>query len=201
MRYLGSQKVDVTDGTIDTTQIPAVKPDGTPYTMPIAIPGIPAGTPMDTLVKPQFDRGGRLSDQTATTMIPLPAQFVAGVAIKASRTVKLFFDYQFTSWSAFDTLMIDGQYLDNEIPEDYRNVNGLRDRHGNRSRREEPVPRRVQRARPAAPDQTVTPSLPEGSRRELTLGFGARLVKAFAVRLLLHVPSISPTAPAAPAPA
>ena len=79
-------------------------------------------------------------------MIPLPAQFVAGIAIKASRTVKLFFDYQFTNWSAFDTLKIDGQYLDNddsrELPERQR----LPHRHGDRARREEPVPRRVQRA-------------------------------------------------------
>jgi long-chain fatty acid transport protein len=191
MRYLGSQRVDVTEGAIDTTQIPAVKPDGTPYTMPIALPGIPAGTPMDNLVKPQFDSGGRLSDQTAKTMIPLPAQFVAGIAIKASRTVKLFFDYQFTNWSAFDTLKIDGQYLDNEIPEHYRNVNGLRIGTEIGLREKSQFRAGLNVHGPAAPDQSVTPNLPEGSRRELTLGFGSSLSKALRLDLsymYLHQP-------------
>ncbi len=194
MRYLGSQKVDVTEGAIDTTQIPAVKPDGTPYTMPIALPGIPAGTPMDNLVKPQFDPGGKLSDQTATTMIPLPAQFVAGIAIKASRTVKLFFDYQFTNWSAFDTLKIDGQYLDNEIPEHYRNVNGFRIGTEIGLREKSQFRAGLNVHGPAAPDQTVTPNLPEGSRRELTLGFGSSLSKALRLDfsyMYLHQPDRS----------
>jgi long-chain fatty acid transport protein len=191
MRYLGGQKVDITDGAIDTTQIPAVKPDGTPYTTPIALPGIPAGTPMDALVASQFASGGKLSDQTATTAIPLPAQFVAGVAIKASRTVKLFFDYQFTSWSVFDTLKIDGQYLDNEIPENYRNVNGFRlgTEIGLGEKSQFRAGFNVHG--PAAPDQTVTPNLPEGSRRELTLGFGSKLSKALGIDfsyMYLHQP-------------
>ena len=191
MRYLGGQKGDITEGTINTTQISAVKPDGTPYTTPIALPGIPAGTPMDTLVAPQFASGGRLSDQTATTMIPLPAQFVAGVAIKASRTVKLFFDYQFTSWSAFDTLKIDGQYLDNEIPEDYRNVNGFRIGTEIGLGEKSQFRAGFNVHGPAAPDQTVTPNLPEASRQELTLGFGARFSKAFGLDfsyMYLHQP-------------
>jgi len=191
MRYLGGQRGDITEGTINTTQIPAVKPDGTPYTTPIALPGIPAGTPMDTLVAPQFASGGRLSDQTATTMIPLPAQFVAGVAIKASRKVKLLFDYQFTGWSAFDTLTIDGQYLDSEIPEDYRNVNGIRVGTEIGIGEKSQFRAGFNVHGPAAPDQTVTPFLPEGSRREVTLGFGARLSKAFGLDfsyMYLHQP-------------
>jgi long-chain fatty acid transport protein len=191
MRYLGGQKVDVPDGTINTTQIPAVKPDGTPYTTPIALPGVPAGTPMDTLVAAQFASGGKLSDQSATTMIPLPAQFVAGVAIKASRTVKLFLDYQFTNWSAFDKLKIDGQYLDNEIPENYRNVSGFRmgTEIGLGEKSQFRAGFNVHGA--AAPDQTVTPNLPEGSRRELMLGFGSKLSKAFGLDfsyMYLHQP-------------
>jgi len=191
LRYLGSQKVDVTEGMINTTQIPAVKPDGTPYTMPIALPGIPVGTPMDALVASQFASGGRLSDQTAMTMVPMPAQFVAGVAIKASRTVKLFFDYQFTNWSAFDTLKIDGQYLDSEIPENYRNVNGFRMGTEIGLREKSQFRAGLNVHGPAAPDQTVTPNLPEGSRRELTLGFGSSLSKALRLDLsymYLHQP-------------
>ena len=191
MRYLGGQKVDVSDGEINTTQISAVKPDGTPYTMPISLPGIPAGTPMDVLVEPQFATGGKLSDQTAAAALPLPAQFVAGVAIKASRTVKLFFDYQFTNWSAFDKLKIDGQYLDNEIPENYRNVSGFR--MGTEIGLGEKSQFRAgfNVHGPAAPDQTVTPNLPEGSRQEVMVGFGSKLSKAFGLDfsyMYLHQP-------------
>jgi long-subunit fatty acid transport protein len=61
---------------------------------------------------------------------------------------------------------------------------------------------------PAAPDQTVTPNLPEGSRRELSLGFGAKLSKAVRIDfayLYLHQPDragrtnpgVNPAAPAA----
>jgi long-chain fatty acid transport protein len=179
LRYLGGQKVDINDGTIDTTQIPAVKPDGTPYTTPIALPGIPAGTPMDALVAPQFASGGKLSDQSAMTTLPMPAQFVAGVAIKASRTVKLFLDYQFTNWTAFDTLKIDGQYLDSVIPENYKNVSGLRVGTEIGLGQKSQFRAGFNVHGPAAPDQTVTPNLPEGSRQELTLGFGSKLSKAF----------------------
>jgi long-chain fatty acid transport protein len=178
MRYLGGQKVDVNDGAIDTRQIPAVKADGTPYTTPIPLPGIPAGTPMDALVAPQFATGGKLSDQSAKTSIPLPAQFVAGIAIKATPKVKLFLDYQFTNWSSFETLKIDGEYLDKEIIEDFNNVSGLRlgTEIGLGEKSQFRAGFNVHG--PAAPDQTVTPNLPEGSRRELALGFGSQLSRA-----------------------
>jgi long-chain fatty acid transport protein len=178
MRYLGGQKVAIDNGAIDTRQIPAVKADGTPYTTPIPLPGIPAGTPMDALVAPQFASGGKLSDQSATTSIPLPAQFVAGIAIKATPKVKLFLDYQYTNWQSFDVLAIDGQYLDSTVVENYNNVNGLRvgTELGIGERSEFRAGLNVHG--PAAPDQTVTPNLPEGSRRELSLGFGSKLSKA-----------------------
>jgi len=189
MRYLGGQKVDVPDGAINTTQIPAVKPDGTPYTTPIALPGIPAGTPVDKLVEGKFATGQALADQSAATSIPLPAQFVAGVAIKASQKVKLFFDYQFSDWGAFDKLKIDFQNLTSAedearaIPENYRNVNGFRIGTEIGLREKSQFRAGLNVHGPAAPDQTVTPNLPEGSRRELTLGFGSSLSKALRLDL------------------
>jgi long-chain fatty acid transport protein len=168
VRYLGGQSVAVNDGAISTTQIMTG----------LKLPPQLGGTPIDDLVKPQFATGGKLSNQTATTSIPLPAQFVAGVAIKASKSVKLFFDYQFTNWSAFDKLAIDGQYLDSTIPENYKNVSGFR--MGTEIGSEKALFRAGFNVHgPAAPDQSVTPNLPEGSRRELMLGFGSKLSKAF----------------------
>ena len=48
---------------------------GLTWATPIPLPGIPAGTPMDQLVAPQFATGGKLSDQSAMTSIPLPARW------------------------------------------------------------------------------------------------------------------------------
>jgi long-chain fatty acid transport protein len=176
MRYLSGQKVDISNGTITTKQISAVKADGSKYVLPIALgPTLPAGTPMDALVAPQFVAGGKLSNQTATTSMPLPAQFVAGVALKATPGVKLFLDYQYTNWKAFDVLPINGQYLQSTIVENYGNVSGFR------MGGEFAIgPKSVLRAGvnlhgPASPDETVTPNLPEGSRREFSLGFGSQL--------------------------
>ena len=168
VRYLGGQSVAINDGAINTTQIMTG----------LKLPPQLGGTAIDDLVKPQFATGGKLSNQSATTSIPLPAQFVAGVAIKAAQHVKLFFDYQFTNWSAFDKLAIDGQYLDNTIPENYKNVSGFR--MGTEIGSEKATFRAGFNVHgPAAPDQSVTPNLPEGSRRELMLGFGSKLSKAF----------------------
>jgi long-chain fatty acid transport protein len=175
VRYLSGQSVDVTNGQITTEQI--------------SVPGvkIPAGggvfVPVDTALASQFAAGGKLSDQSATSNLPLPAQFVAGVMIKAAPTVKIFADYQWTNWVKFEVLPIDGQYLKSEIVENYRNVSGFRmgteiglgaksvfragfNVHG-----------------PAAPDESVTPNLPEGSRREFMLGFGSHLSKSISLDL------------------
>jgi long-chain fatty acid transport protein len=169
MRYMGGQKIDVNDGTIATDQIP--------------VPGvkIPAGggvfVPVDTALASQFAAGGKLSDQTATTSIPMPAQFVAGVMFQVAPTVKLFADYQWTNWSKFDVLPINGQYLTSSIVESYRDVSGFRMGTeialGQRS--ELRAGFNVHGA--AAPDQSVTPNLPEGSRREFMVGYGARVTR------------------------
>jgi long-chain fatty acid transport protein len=178
MRFLSGQKVTVKDGAIATTQIPAVKPDGTPYVLPITIPGVaPAGTKLDLLVAPQFATGGKLSNQSASAALPLPAQFVAGVSIQATPKVKLLFDYQYTNWSSFDVLAINGQYLQSTIAENYNNASGFRAGADFAVGAKSVIRAGLNIHGPAAPDQTVTPNLPEGSRREFTAGFGSELSK------------------------
>jgi len=166
-RWMTGQTVDVPDGKITTKQIsvPGVR-------VPVA-PGV--FVPVDTAVASQFVAPGKLANQNAKSSIPLPDQVVAGVAIQAAAKLRLMVDYQFTRWSMFDVLPIDGEYLDKNLVEDYESVSGIRlgaeylvgknsvlrvgfDGHG-----------------PAAPPQTVTPNLPEGSRQEYTVGFGSQL--------------------------
>jgi long-chain fatty acid transport protein len=178
MRYLSGQKVDIASGTIATEQIsvPGVK-------VPVTTPGGVVFVPVDQALKPQFDSGGKLSDQTATTSMPLPAQFVAGVMIKASSNVKLFADYQYSNWAKFDVLVIDGQYLDSKVVESYRNVSGFRMGTEIGLGEKNALRAGFNVHGPAAPDQTVTPNLPEGSRREIMLGFGSQLSKRFRLDL------------------
>ncbi|HEY3381738.1 MAG TPA: outer membrane protein transport protein [Vicinamibacterales bacterium] len=178
MRFLAPQKVDVTNGTITTTQISAVKPDGTQYKLPVSIPGVaPAGTPLDALVKGQFAAGGKLSNQNATTTLPLPAQFVAGVAFKVTPTAKLFLDYQFTRWRAFDTLPVNGDYLKSGVLESYEDTHGVRIGTEILVGKKNVLRAGIDLHGGAAPDQTVTPNLPEGSRREFSVGFGSQISK------------------------
>ena len=192
-RFLSGQKVNVKNGTITTTQISAVKADGTPYVLPISVPGVaPAGTPLDLIVKGQFTAPGKLANgQSTTTTLPLPAQFVIGVAYKATPKLLLLADYQYTRWSLFDKLPINGQYLVSAVDENYNDTNGIR--LGAELSLGSKV---VLRAgfdghSAAAPDQTVTPNLPEGTRQEYTIGFGTKLTKALrfdAGYMYLHQP-------------
>ena len=168
-RFLSEQTVDVTNGAITTTQI--------------SVPGVQVpnvlspGTfiPVDTALAPQFGSGGKLSNQSASTSIPLPAQFVAGVAVQALPAVKVFMDYQFTHWSAFGVLPINGQYLVESVTESYNNTNGVRIGTEISLTKEAVVRGGINLHGAAAPDQTVTPNLPEGSRREFSVGVGYKL--------------------------
>lgn len=173
-RFLSGQRVKVENGAIETAQI------SVPYTLPFPIPGVaPAGTPLDVLLKSQFAPGGTLSNQSASAQLPLPDQFVVGTSLRATSRLTLLVDYQFTRWSMFDKLTIDGQYLKSVITESYD------DAHGARIGAEISLdPRTVLRAgmdihTAAAPDQTVTPNLPEGWRQEYAVGIGRELSDRF----------------------
>jgi long-chain fatty acid transport protein len=165
LRFMSGQTVGVTNGTIATTQIRTG----------LFLPPTLGGYPIDTVLAPQFASGGKLSNQSATTTIPLPAQFVAGVAVKLIPAVKVFADYQFTNWSQFAVLPINGQYLTNSITESYNDVSGARLGTEINAGSKVVVRAGLNLHGAAAPDQTVTPNLPEGPRREYSVGFGSEL--------------------------
>jgi len=171
LRYLGGQTVAVSNGRIESKQVL------TGFRLPIALgPTLPAGTPVDALLAGQFADGAALSNQGATTELPLPAQMVVGMAVDVTPQLKALVDYQFVNWSAFDTLVVE-----QEFGPDLVNVESYEDSHGLRLGLEYLLgDRAVVRGGflahgAAAPDQTVTPLLPEGPRREYTLGVGAKL--------------------------
>lgn len=178
-RYLVGQRVAVDNGSLNPTQIM------TGRLLPVALPGVPAGTPLDSLVAPQFTSGRALGPQRATTEIPLPGQFVVGTALRlgdSDRPWTLFADYQLTQWSLFDTITITNAVAPpTGLIGDYRNTHGLR------VGVEHPLARRlVVRAgldahNAAAPDQSVTPILPEASRVEYAAGVTLPLTRAIHV--------------------
>ncbi len=167
-RFLSGQSVHVRNGEILTTQI------STPYVLPFSLPNIPAGTPLDVLLAPEFAPGQPLGNQSATTRLPLPSQFVAGTAIQVVPRLKLFLDYQFTRWSMFDQLSVNGEFLKTVVNESYRDTHGMRlgTDIGLGDKSVFRLGLDIHTA--AAPDQTVTPNLPEGWRQEYTVGFSQK---------------------------
>jgi len=175
-RYLFRQTVTIDDGKLSATQIPTNLrvPPGTP---------IPAGTPIDALLAAQFAAGGALSAQNAATALPLPDQFVLGIAVSPTDRFKLLVDYQHTHWAMFDQLVVTSEFGAPLVRvENFGNTDGLRvgaeytagglilrggfDAHN-----------------PAAPDETVTPLLPEAQRFEVAGGAGLAFSRNFRLDL------------------
>lgn len=170
-RFLSQQEIYVNKATADITQIATglVLAPGNPL-------GLPAGTPVDAVVAPQFTGTGALVDQSGSTKLTFPSQFVFGVTVKATPQLNILADVQWVEWKKFETLALQFERLPQKIiREDYENTFGYR--FG-----AEYAVNSTYTARlgflshdGAAPDQTVTPSLPEGPRNEYTAGVGATL--------------------------
>ena len=145
--------------------------------------GLPIGAPLDPLVGQVL---ANLPNQSASTELELPAQFVVGIAVRPTAPLTIFADYQWVGWSVFDTVTLDfanPSTPDEELEQGYDNTGalrlgieydvtaGLRLRSG------------YAYTQAAAPDQSVTPLLPEAQRDHLMIGAGW----AFQPRLTLDV--------------
>jgi long-chain fatty acid transport protein len=168
-RYLSRHKVETDEGEFDTEQVNT----GLRTLVPLG-PTIPAGTPVDLLLQPQFAEGAALeSGQAVSTSIYMPDQFVVGVMFKATDAWKLKVDYQFVNWSLFDVLVIEAENGTTDTTfEDYEDTHGIR--LGTEYRLSDATALRggFLGHTGGAPDQTVTPLLPEGKRWEFTVGVG-----------------------------
>src|SRR5262249_28376678 len=134
------------------------------------------------LLAPQFAGTGRLANQSAATELTEPDQFVAGVAIMPTSALKLLVDYQFTTWSVFDTLDFTTERgLDETIAKNYRDTSGVRIGADYRLNGRVALRGGFVAHQAAAPDGSVTPDLPEGARLEYTAGLGARFNPRFGI--------------------
>ena len=151
----------------------------------------PAGTPVDALVAGQFNTGGALVPQGIKTEIEHPAQLQVGVGFRLSPATMLSADYARVQWDVFQELPVDfqGPAPDRVIVEEYGNSDsyraGLEHRFGaSPSGMRSPLDGIVGRlgfsyATSPAPDQTVTPLLPDMDRYNYAVGAGIPLGRRF----------------------
>lgn len=136
---------------------------------------IPAGMPIDALLQPQFSEAGPLSTQSVETEFTFPFQLVGGVSFQATEKLLLLADYQFTGWSAFDEIRLEFANLGVRVREEnYDNTHAVR--LGAQYDVIEQLTARVGYLHntAAAPDEVVTPLLPEANRNQFTIGLGWR---------------------------
>jgi long-chain fatty acid transport protein len=165
VRYLLRQHVDINNAELSITPIP------TGLVLRAPLPGVPAGTPIDLLVAPQFRPGASLSSQSATTTVPFPDQLVVGGAIRPNTRLTLLVDYQFTDWSLFDQVVIKNQLAPPSVLiESYRNTHGIRVGAEYTFAKGAAARAGFDAHTAGAPDQSVTPLIPEAQRREYTAG-------------------------------
>jgi len=171
----------ITKKTITYKGTASFKQINTGLVLAPAPPLIPTPVPLDVVLQSQFQAGGNLVGGAASTDITLPDQGSVGFSYKASDRWTLMGDYQQIVWGWFNKLNLTfaNPLLNQSLYE------GFRDSHAVRFGLEyQQSAKTVIRGgylfhTAAAPDQTVTPLLPEGERNEFTIGIGTELSKAF----------------------
>ncbi|MEO6878237.1 MAG: outer membrane protein transport protein, partial [Gemmatimonadaceae bacterium] len=143
-----------------------------------------AGTPIDSIVAPQFRSGGALVSQKASTSITNPAQAQAGVSYSGYKNWLLEADYAWIGWKQFSQLPVDftNPALSKTLIEDYNNSSAIR------LGAEYTIPSDGWKLRAgfsgvasAAPPETVTPLLPEQDRTYWTLGVGIPIMSRWTI--------------------
>ena len=134
--------------------------------------GAPAGASLDDLLAGQFAGSGRLVSQGGKTQIKHPAQLQLGVAYTGFERTVVNLDYAMIRWTAFDVLngQFDDPALSRQLFEHYENshalrasvertyLSGLQSRLG------------YHYVKTPAPDETVTPLLPDQDRHNFGIG-------------------------------
>lgn len=175
IRYLSKQTVNVEDGLATITQVPTnlVLAPSNPL-------GLPGGTPVDALVASQFQPGGKLVDQVGQATLPYPAQLNMGLTLQATDKLRILGDVGIQFWTVFSTLPLNFELLgDKTLAESYVNTTSWRLGAEYKVGSKSTARLGIIAHNAAAPDQTVTPLLPEAPRTEFTAGFGSHLSDRF----------------------
>jgi long-chain fatty acid transport protein len=127
--------------------------------------GAPAGTPVDALVASQFATGA-LVPQKVQTQIRHPAQAQAGFGYTGFANTTLSVEYAYVGWKSFNQLPVNfqGPAPKKVLLEEYNNTSSIRFGAERRFMGGAALRAGFTAATAAAPDQTVTPLLPEQDR-------------------------------------
>jgi long-chain fatty acid transport protein len=134
--------------------------------------GLPIGAPLDPLVTQVLTN---LPNQRARTELEMPPQFVIGAAVRLTPPLTLLADYQWVGWSVFDTVTLDFAHPttpDEQLVQAYRDTGALRLGVEMDATQTLQVRSGYSYTQAAAPDETVTPLLPEARRNHMMVGIG-----------------------------
>ena len=191
-RFMSSMEFKSDDATARFVQVGTglVVPDAT---IAGAL-GVPKGTPYDFFLATQFKSGGALVEQGVKTAITHPGQFEVGLGYTAPTGTLLSFDYGYIIWSKFKELPVSFQgpaaSRSRTLIEDYHNSGSYRLGLEQKFARWWNLTGRagISFTETPAPDETVTPLLPDMDRRNFALGLGLPVGPRWAVDLgYLHV--------------
>ena len=167
-----------------------VLPPGNPICFPAGTNPICAGNPnatvaVDALVAPQFATGGALVAQDVSTKITHPAQVQGGFGYSGFKDWLVSADYAWTGWRRFRELPITfagpASASNRVLIEDYNNTSSFR--FSAQRSFTDGAQLRVGFAgvASAAPDETVTPLLPEQDRSYASIGGEYPLMKNLSI--------------------
>jgi len=178
------------DATFTQTNTNLVLPPGNPICFPAGTNPICGGNPnatvaIDALVGPNFAAGGRLTDQGVSTKITHPAQVQAGVGYSGFKDWLVSVDYAWTGWRRFKELPINflgpANVSNRVLIEDYNNTSAIR--LGAQRSFTSGAALRVgfSGVASAAPDESVTPLLPEQDRAYASIGGSYPFMQRYAI--------------------
>ena len=176
LRFLSQLSFDYDDATAEFEQRPTglVLAANNPF-------GVPANTPVDALVTSQFSGSGALTAQQVRTQIRHPAQIQLGFAYSGFENTTLSAEYSYVGWKSFNQLPVDfqGAATDRVLQEDYNNTSGIRLGAEHRLLSGVALRGGFTATAAAAPDETVTPLLPEQDRVLGMIGAGLPVGRRF----------------------
>ena len=179
LRWLTPLEFKYKDAWADFTQVNTglVLPQGNPVCFPAGTNPICGGNPnatvaIDALVAPSFAAGGPLVRQAVDTKITHPAQIQGGFGYSGFKDWIFSADYAWTGWRRFKELPIDfnGPAPDRVLIEDYNNTSAIRLGAQRLFTGGAQVRFGFSGVASAAPDETVTPLLPEQDRSYASIG-------------------------------
>jgi long-chain fatty acid transport protein len=179
VRFLSQLSFDYNDAdaTFEQRQTGIVLPIKNPIDSlrPVAI---------DTLVAGQFTAGA-LVPQKVATQIRHPAQVQVGFAYTGFESTTLSGEYSYVGWKSFNQLPVNfqGPAPSKVLQEDYNNTSGIRLGAEHRLLNGSALRAGFMATAAAAPEETVTPLLPEMDRALGTVGAGLPIGKSYALDL------------------